>query len=217
MKNILTTVVIALLPVSSAMAGSAEENPVRPVSAPDTRLTSALRATVAKLNQQLSNDSTKVRLFAQLADKQKSDEQGHLVPSNKIVKVLDAKSWPEDTVTSYIALVRNDGTVAVFQEIPVSESGDWFNTYTHYYDEKGKTIAFQRYSSFFNGCPDSPSNETSTYYYAEHRLIAKDYSLLGENNKKIEPDQCDFMYRHDYSIWGTWMETKNASGIGQAW
>jgi hypothetical protein len=217
MKSLLITLIITFGTALTTMAGNIEEAPIRPKSVQDAKSTSKLRLLVTNVNQQLAKESRNLRLFAQLADKDKSETEGYLVPSTKIVRVSDAKSWPELTVTSYIALTHDDGTVAAFQEVPVSESGDWFNTYTHYYDKQGNTIAFRRFSSFFNGCPDSPANETSTYYYENHRLIAKDYSLKGDKNKVIKADKCDFMYRYDYHIRKNWIDSMKASGIDKAW
>lgn len=217
MTRRINTAILIFLAVSAALANSGEEQSIKPVSVQDAKLTTNLRAMVSRLHEQLSKDSARLRLFAQLADNEKSEKAGYQVPSGTIVKVLNSKSWPENTVTSYIVLMRENGTIAAFQQVPVSESGDWFNTYTHYYDEKGNTIAFQRHSSFFNGCPDSPSNETSTYYYQEHRLVSKDYSLKGNNNRTLDTVKCDFMYRHNYTIQQTWAESRRASGIGQAW
>lgn len=173
--------------------------------------------TVGDVYEQISGNSGRLRLFAQLADKEKSEKAGYQVPSNKVVKVLNSNSWPENTVTSYVVLMRENGTIAAFQQAPIGASGDWFNTYTHYYDGEGNTLAFKRYSSFFNGCPSSPSNETSTYYYQEHKLIAKDYSLKGENDKTLDQENANSCIGMATQFIKTWAGSKKASAIGQAW
>lgn len=216
-----------LLAASAWGAGTSEEKVVKP-SAQDAATVQHLKSTIAKLNQQLSRESSNMRLFAQLADKAKTEKEGHLIPSSKVVRVANAKSWPELTVTSFIVLLRDDGSVAAFHEVPVSESGDWDNGYTHYFDQAGNTIALVRTSSFFNACPDATDTpdsdtsflETSTYYYRDNKLVAKDYSFVvrdGEKEKAISPAKCEFSYRHPYTIHPNWPAAMKAAGLAQAW
>ena len=105
-------------------------------------------------------------------------------------------------------------SVLAFIDAPSSESGDWFNSYTHYFDKKGKTIGFNRYSGFSLGCPASNSHETSIYYFDEKgQLIQKEYTLVDENDKAIHPKECEFMYRHKYKIYKSWNKLANDIGI----
>ncbi len=169
------------------------------------------------INSELSNSSFNLKLFSRLSDPIQSEKEGYLVPSTKVVPVSDPNSWPDNTVDSYLVLLNRTGSVIAFEVSPISESGDWSNTYTHYFDEKGNTIAFKRYSGFFMGCPAGVSKETSIYYYDQkHQLIQKEYTLVDGDGKTINPKECEFMYRHDYKIYKSWNDLANDIGIFKA-
>lgn len=208
-------VAVALLCMSHFALASEEEKIIKPRTAQVVAAVEKIRATVTDANRQLAKPSPQLRFFAQMADHAKSEKEGYLVPSNRVVRVASSDSWPDETVTSYILLIREDNSVAAFMESPVSESGDWGNSYTHYFDAQGNTVAFERSSSFFIGCPSESATETSTYYYQNSKLIAKDYTLKDNKEKAISPSKCEFMYRHDYVIRHNWLESKRAAGIGQ--
>lgn len=117
-------------------------------------------------------------MFAKLADSSKSDSAGHLIPSDNIQEVANPDSWSKYTTTSLLLVKNSQNRILAIDETPVSESGDWYNTYTHYFDENGNTIAFKRYSGFFNGCPGL-AKETSFYYFDHDGiLVRKDYQLV---------------------------------------
>ncbi len=216
------------LMMTSGHAGPLAESKVINPVAGDAPWVAQVKSTVTATNRVLGGDgktsSPRIVLFARLADPAKTKKAGYLVGGDKVVKVRDAKSWPELTITSYIVVLRPNGAVAALQEVPVSESGDWNNGYTHYFDETGQTIAFERNSSFFNACDEltppldenSVTTETSTYYYRNGKLIAKDYSFEGVINKKTRPinsAKCTFHYRHPYKIYPQWEQVRKAVGI----
>ncbi len=147
-------------------------------------------------------------LIAEMADSVKTDSAGHLIPSDILTRVPNPNSWSDYTTTSLLLAKNIDNIIISFSEVPISESGDWHNTYTHYFDENGNTIIFKRYSGFFNGCPGL-SKETSIYYFDQNGiLLKKEYELINGEGRQISSKDCDvFMYRHDYSIF------KNAKEI----
>ena len=207
-------IVITIVFSMSLLAKNLEEQTIKPATKSHILLTKSLKVLVEKVNANLAKETSLMRLFAQVADKKESAKKGYLIPIDTVVYVKDINSWPDLTVTSYIVLLRKDGSVSAVQEVPTSESGDWSNSYTHYYDESGKTIAFERYSGFFNGCPHSPAKERSHYYLDKKEIIAKDYSLVGNNNKVLKASDCEgFPYRHEYTIYHTLKETLNKYNI----
>jgi hypothetical protein len=67
------------------------------------------------------------------------------------------------------------------------------------------------------GCPAEVSKETSIYYYDEkHRLIQKEYAIVDGDGKTIDPEKCEFLYRHDYKIYRSLDELGNDIGILKA-
>lgn len=194
-------------------AVSPEERVLIPRSKEDERLTEALRKMVERQDEQLKQRESHLALYAEVADRAETEKQGQLSPPYTTIKVIDPDSWPEETTTSYIALLRDDGIVSAFQEVPTSESGDWNNSYTHYFDEHGDTVAFRRMSNFFNGGCAEVVAETSTYYYRAHELIAKHYDIVDGQGKKLDPGKCEFPYHHDYVIHPTLMALREAAGL----
>jgi hypothetical protein len=66
--------------------------------------------------------------------------------------------------------VRKSGGLPVaLVAVPVSESGDWHNQYTHYFNDRRCTVAFERYSGFFNGCPGGLGKERHADWSAAAR------------------------------------------------
>lgn len=201
--------------------GLEEEEEVAPKTEEDREQVARTKTLIAQLDEKLNKYDEHVLLFAQIAPAEETDTARNTA-STKIVQVKDQESWPEyETVLTYYAvLLRDDNTIAAFNETPQSLSGDWVNDYMHYYDENGNTIAFKRYSGFFNDCvapPDTPDDfvakETSTYYFRNHKLITKDYVLVDKDNNALAPTQCEFSYRFDYTIHKTWEESQAAAKI----
>ncbi len=96
-------------------------------------------------------------------------------------------------------------------EIPYSESGDWHLEYTHYFDEAGRTIAFRRFSGFFN----PPLKELSLDCFdPQGRLIKKSYALTDHDDKvAAKADDKDFSDRHEYLIYPSWEAMAKGSGL----
>jgi hypothetical protein len=109
---------------------------------------------------------------------------------------------PDDTETSFNILRNNSKHIIAITESPYSQSGDWFLTLTHYFDDNGQTFAFERQTNFFNsGCTDGVAYETKTEYYDnEFKLVGRNYKLVDENGKDLAKDSCEFMYEYDYKV-----------------
>ncbi len=78
-----------------------------------------------------------------------------ITPNSDIpVKVVNAE-WPDMVLASFNILRRPNGQMYYYAEYPMSESGDWFIGYYHYFDKDGNVIAFKRIANFFNAdCTD---------------------------------------------------------------
>jgi hypothetical protein len=165
----------------------------------------SLKSFIDKCDSALSTFGSHLLLIAELADSAATDSAGHLIPSDNVMRVENPDSWPDYTTTSLVIYRDSHGDIKAVEEAPVSESGDWYNNYTHYFDNDGRTIGFKRYSGFFIGCPTSPAKETSVYLFdGNQNLIYKDYLLTDADGNKINPRDCEvFMYRHKYSIFAS--------------
>lgn len=118
----------------------------------------------------LLKEGTTVSRFAQLG----RFDGDRLVPTGRVVAVAAGTEWPLETVTSYLVVRRGGGLPVALVATPVSESGDWHNEYIHYFNDRGRTVAFERYSGFFNGCPGGLGKERSvTYYTPAGQIVAR--------------------------------------------
>lgn len=203
-KIILSILFFALffLFLSNSSNFASEETTIKASNEKLQKKVASIKLKIKAYDSDLNKISNRIKLFARVSDPIQSNKKGYLIPSDKIVSVSDPNSWPEDTVNSYIILLDESGFIATFEDVPSSESGDWSNSYTHYFDSKGNTLAFKRYSGFFMGCPADVSKETSIYYYGEnYELVQKEYSLVDNDGVSINPKECEFMYRHEYKIY----------------
>ncbi len=160
------------------------------------------------------HDQAVARLRGELGHWQKRISSGPLLllfaetgePDRKgpgeIVRVARVGTWPDDTVTSYIIVLDEKHRVRLFQESPVSFSGDWSLNLTYMFDEKGRTVAFQRFSGFFNsGCSEVARERSTEFFGVDGRRIARDYRLEDGNKKPLAPEGCEFPYRHEHRIY----------------
>lgn len=66
-----------------------------------------------------------------------------------IVKVK-GENWPDNLEYTYNILRDSTGRIIFIAQMPYSESGDWFISNAHYFDEQGNTYAFERQENVFN-------------------------------------------------------------------
>ena len=158
------------------------------------------RGEVARLRRELLAREAQLRrgrarlLFAEVGDPG-SKEPG------RIVRVANPQSWPDDTVTSYSLVLDDRRRVRLLDESPVSFSGDWTLELTHVFDERGRTVAFERLSSFFNaGCSAAAAERSLAFYDGRGHRIAREWRLEDGDGKPLSPKGCAFPYRHEYRI-----------------
>lgn len=88
-----------------------------------------------------------------------------LTDQEELAPVLNGE-FSENVETTFNILKDSLGHIITISEYPFSESGDWDITFTHYFDENGKTFAFERKTNFFNSvCTDGVAFETKTEFY----------------------------------------------------
>ncbi len=161
-----------------------------------------IEAEVARIDSMRKSPARRLELYA------RATEKGPLVP------VKDTLSWPEQVDASFSVLRDDSGRVRFLSEIPFSESGDWDNEYTHYFDEQGRLIEFERYSGFFNGCPHGLAKETTRHFYApSSQLLKETYELKDRDGAPIDSSSCEFAYRFPYAIHPTWSAAAKALGL----
>jgi hypothetical protein len=106
---------------------------------------------------------------------------------------------PEKIETIFGIVKNNSGNLIWGSEIPYSHSGDWFVTLNHYFDENGKTFAFERQTNSFNsGCAEITKETKTKYFNSDLQLIGNEYKLVGEEEQKLNKEDCflmDFKYK----------------------
>ena len=130
--------------------------------------------------------------------------------SDKPVKVVNGE-WPDMVVVSINILRRPNGQIYYYAEYPMSESGDWFIGYAHYFDNDGNVIAFKRTANFFNAeCTNGVAMEKSIYTFDQnHNLTSKSYSLTDSEEQDISSKTCWFNYDYEYVIGQTIADVVN--------
>ncbi|WP_020534014.1 hypothetical protein [Flexithrix dorotheae] len=127
-----------------------------------------------------------------------------IIGEEKTVLVKN-EDWPENMETTFNIWKDRDGEILFIGEYPISESGDWFIGYHHYFDESGKTFAFERITSFFNSsCTERAANEIITdFYNKDFNRIDRIYLLKDENGQNLKKEECVFNYDYPYEVLGT--------------
>ncbi|HEU0015440.1 MAG TPA: hypothetical protein VFQ45_17250 [Longimicrobium sp.] len=132
----------------------------------------------------------------------------------ELVAVRDSTAWPDDVETTYAVAADEEGRILQVAEVPASQSGDWHNVYTHYFDAEGRTRGFVRESSFFNGCPRQGTRErTESLFDARGRLVQRRHGLTDFDGREVDPAGCEFLYRFPYRIHLTVQELLRETGL----
>lgn len=152
----------------------------------------------------------RVSRFAKLGSGDPSCPQ----PQSRAIAIPRGAEWPSDTTVSFLVAFHKNGGPSALLEVPSSCSGDWSNEYVHYFDSRGRTVAFERFSGFFNGCDVRPVREISvTYYTPTGTVLAREYRLEDPQGRKISPTSCEFMYRYPYVVHRNWTTAARAAGL----
>lgn len=100
---------------------------------------------------------------------------------------------PPFTTNTFYSELGDRGQVLMHELIPTSESGDWSATYTHYFDDRGRTILFKFYSGSFNsGCADILKITQQYYFDDKFNLIKKVITYTDKDSRPIQDiKRCD--------------------------
>lgn len=147
----------------------------------------SLKKQKAAIDTLFNRNSDKLLILVKLEDNQ------------KLQRVLNLK-FPKNVEITYNILKDDFGKILTVYESPFSKSGDWFIIYKHYFDNNGKTFAFERQTNFFNSiCTQGVAYETKTEFYDEDfKLLQNEYKLVNEKNEPLKKDSCQFPYNFDY-------------------
>ena len=137
----------------------------------------------------LYNRKDNIILFVKLADKDELQQITH-------------ENFPESVEISFSILKDSLGKIISASEFPVSQSGDWYIVLTHYFDQNGKTFAFERQTNYFNIIySDGVAYETKTEYYNENfEFLSSQYKLVDEKNQPLQKDSCGHPYNYDCKV-----------------
>ncbi len=115
---------------------------------------------------------------------------------------VEGDKWPDEIEYTYNIVKDTTGRIILIAQIPYSESGDWFITYSHYFDEQGKTFAFVKKTNVFSEeIKGGVVHETDIKYYnINFKVLKKMYTLQDKNGKAVKNGQNIDMYRYQYSI-----------------
>jgi hypothetical protein len=116
----------------------------------------------------------------------------------ELIKV-EAKHLPGDIEISYNIFRDNMGHIIRISESPASESGDWFISCNHYFDDKGKTFAFEKKTNSFNSrCTEGVLYETKTEYFdGKFTKLDFTYKLVDDSDRHMMKDSCD-IFEYEY-------------------
>lgn len=124
-----------------------------------------------------------------------------LVDKDELVPIVE-ENYPENMETTFSMLKDSSGNIITASEIPVSQSGDWYIVFTHYFDKYGKTFAFERQTNFFTSiCTEGVAYETKTVYYDDNfETVSDQYKLIDANNQPLNKDSCGHAYNFEYKV-----------------
>lgn len=115
------------------------------------------------------------------------------VSDKKALVKIENDEWPDETVYAYNVLKDDAGKIMMIDASPLSESGDWDVSHTHYFDDNGNTFLFERKANAFSDCltNDSVAYETVKKYYAlPFRLIEQQDILVNKDGKTLDKSKC---------------------------
>lgn len=114
------------------------------------------------------------------------------------------ENWPDNTEYIYNILKDESGRVILTEQIPYSESGDWYVEWKHYFDADGKTFAFSKRETLFDESVKGgvAVEEFLTYYDVNFKMINQSFRLTDKDDKNINRNKKEFNFRDDkYNIY----------------
>lgn len=121
----------------------------------------------------------------------------------------------------FIQILKDStGRIIAIEQVPYSESGDWYEGFKHYFDSSGKTFAFTTRTTVFD---DSVKGgvvmlQSFNYYNASFNLLDH-ATILSDANEKpvVERKISEFDFRHDpYHIYKNVKDCLEAYQINKA-
>jgi hypothetical protein len=195
---------LAFIPLLSACAPTRAPEPdvsalpeastLRPASQAAQDHVAAARERIRSTSDAIRNGSVQIELYARARGTE------HIVP------VPDSTRWSLEMEVSYNLIRDLQGQVLAWIETPISQSGDWHNQVVHYFGSDGRTLAFRRSSSFFNGCPQPAREYSLTFLGPLADVIAREYTLSDFDGAPLDESQCEFLYRFPYPVYRSWSE-----------
>jgi hypothetical protein len=134
---------------------------------------------------------------------------------SKLIKTK-TDDFPDDTEYVYNLLKDDSGHIILIEQIPYSQSGDWYIERKHYFDIDGKTFCFSNRQSIFNDDVKGGVvvEETVNYYNSEFKQIESKTRLTDKDDKTISRNIREFDFHDDkYSIYKNVNECLNAFHI----
>ena len=132
----------------------------------------------------------------------KKDIKIYVQTPHRLLKVIN-ENWPKNIETTY-NLIEEKNRPFIYIEVPYSESGDWNNTYTYYFDTSGNTRVIKIVSIFFNSVclQDALTEETIFLYDTKFNEISKIYKLYDDEGKPVkDTSKCVFNYRFEFPLY----------------
>jgi hypothetical protein len=137
------------------------------------------------IDEIIKHDST-ILWFVKFYDSDKL----HKISDNKKLKILyetSEEGCPFETLFSIIK--DRTGRIIAIIESPCNETGDRVETHTHYFDESGKTFAFESYTGIFGSdCADIVRETATNYYNADFEAVKKEHVITDGDGEKLEEE-----------------------------
>lgn len=138
--------------------------------------------------------------------------------NQELVRIYD-ENFPMDTERIFNILKNIYKQTISVSEILYSQSGDWYITFTHYFDKDGKTFAFSRTTNYFNdNCGSGIVRDTKTEYYdKDFSLIDTAYRIVDSKDKELSREYCKspYGYIEKKKIFANVESLKKAKGLNK--
>jgi hypothetical protein len=138
------------------------------------------------------------------------------INSTQFIQLKDFSHFPDSVEETLNLYYDSSGKLKGFKDIPTSESGDYSNIITYYFNNDGNVIAYKTVSSFFGedcSLPGTTITEKNFIYYGNSfKILKKEYSLTSDK-KTIDSSKCIFNYRIDDKIYKSISEIPQLKSI----
>lgn len=126
------------------------------------------------------------------------------VPGKANLLKVKGNKWPDEVEYTYN--IKRDSTGKIFEvvQIPNSESGDWFLSLAHYFDNDGNTYAFQRnFNVFDSEIKGGVIYETTIKYYNPlFKQLGRSYQVTDIKGRKVSGKNSPLdAYDYKYTIY----------------